>query len=64
MDKSPKNIAKIKGVVARDKADKAFDRAHGIKQGSKKDIALDKKNGVADFEYGKKGEYGKKAKGK
>ncbi len=40
-------------MAARDKADKAYDKAHGIKQGSKKDIALDKKRGVYDYEYGK-----------
>ena len=39
-------------VAQRDKADKAYDKAHGIKQGSKKDIALDKKRGVYGYEYG------------
>lgn len=54
----PKTLAKakkIKNIAARDKADKAYDKAHGIKQGSKKDMALDKKMGVAKYEYGGKG---------
>ena len=42
-------------MAQRDKADKAYDKAHGIKQGSKKDIAMDKKRGVANYEYGPKG---------
>jgi len=62
MKKSPiANIKKIKNMAQRDKADKAYDKAHGIKQYSKKDKALDKKVGVYKYEYGKKGEYkGKK----
>ena len=44
-----------KSLAARDKADKASDKAKGIKQGSKQDIAIDKKKGVFNFEqYGKK----------
>jgi hypothetical protein len=50
---------KGKTVAERDKADKAYDKAHGIKQGSKQDIALDKKRGVYNYEYGKKGKGGK-----
>lgn len=47
-------IKAIKNIVKRDKADKAYDKAHGIKQGSKKDKALDRKNGVEKYEYGSK----------
>lgn len=53
----PKQLSKakkIKDVAARDKADKAYDKAHGIKQGSPKDRALDKKMGVYKYEYGGK----------
>lgn len=39
-------------MAQRDRADKAYDKAHGIRQGSKKDIALDKKRGVYGYEYG------------
>lgn len=56
----PKALAKakkIKNVAARDKKDKAYDKAHGIKQGSAKDKALDKKMGVSDYEYGGKKGY-------
>lgn len=63
MMSSLSKIKKIKGVAARDKADKAYDRTHGIKQGSKKDKALDKKTGVYKYEYGSKKSYGKKKKG-
>jgi hypothetical protein len=45
---------KSKNMAERDKADKAYDKAHAIKQGSPKDIALDKARGVFQFEYGKK----------
>ena len=45
--------ARKPSLAQRDKADKAYDKAHGIKQGSKQDVALDKKRGVAGYEYGR-----------
>jgi hypothetical protein len=55
-------IAKIKNIAARAKADQALDKAKGIKQGSAKDKAIDTKvTKVAKYEYGSKGKYaGKK----
>lgn len=47
--------ARKPSLAQRDRADKAYDKAHGIVQGSKKDIALDKKRGVAAYEYGRGG---------
>lgn len=52
-----KNIAKIKPVTARAKADQALDSKLGIKQGSKKDQKIDKVVGVAKAEYGSKKTY-------